>query len=557
MTKPGFRRIIKGMAEESKVEIRSQACWDLTACVKPECPLYGKETQACWAQDPAGFCTEGASIGERLRKFCLKCKFFRFQLSRALGRRQADHDIYSAFEVMLAQLATSEEELSRKVRELSILRGVGRLLQGVHDLDRAFHIILSGVTAGQALGLNRAFLLLVDGSGGFLEGKMGVGPANGEEADQIWQRIASEKLSFEQIAMAEPAGNPRLLDLARSLKIPIAPEAQAVYRAVQERRAICWPKDAGGCLLCERLGVDEVAVAPLVSEDRVLGILIADNVITRQPIREENLAMMEILAEEVGAAVERARLHESLEWEVRELEQAQRILQESQTSLLRAERLGAMGEVAATMAHEIRNPLVSIGGFARSMLEKKSKEDPDRPYLAIIVEEVARLESLVNGVLNYALRPEPKLALRDVTKEIGEALLLMDEICDRGHIGVVSDLAADLPAVKLDSQQFRQVLLNLLQNAVQAMPAGGTLSVKAGLENGHLRIEISDTGVGIPEGEIERIYQPFYTTKQGGAGLGLPVALQIVRNHGGDLKIESTEGKGARVTITLPHERKA
>ena len=81
--------------------------------------------------------------------------------------------------------------------------------------------------------------------------------------------------------------------------------------------------------------------------------------------------------------------------------------------------------------------------------------------------------------------------------------------------------------------------------------------MKAGLENGHLRIEISDTGVGIPEGEIERIYQPFYTTKQGGAGLGLPVALQIVRNHGGDLKIESTEGKGARVTITLPHERKA
>jgi len=537
------------------MESHHQACWELAACGKPECPLYGQKAQACWAQTAAGICTGDLSIGERLKKFCLKCDFFRFQLNRAMGRRQADHDIHSTFEVMLDQLAASEQELSQKVKELSILREVGRLLQGQHDQERVFHIILSGVTAGQTLGLNRAFLLLMDEEGKFLEGKMGVGPASGEEAAEIWSRIASEGLTFEQIAMAEPAGNPKLLGLAQGLKIPVTSEAPAVYQSVQERRALSWPRSGGGCLLCEKLGVDEIAVASLVSEDRVLGVILADNVITRQPIREENLAMMEILAEEVGSAVERAKLHQILERKVQELEQAQQVLQESQTILLRTERLAAMGEVAATMAHEIRNPLVSIGGFARSMLLKKSEEDPDKPYLGIIVEEVERLENIVKGVLNYVLKPEPKLALRDVTKEMGEALVLMGEACDRSHIRVVTDLAPDLPAVELDSQQFRQVLLNILQNAVQAMPQGGTLHVKTGIENGNLRVAIADTGIGIPEGDIGKIYQPFFTTKEDGFGLGLPVALQIVRNHGGDLKVESLKEKGTRVVITLPQER--
>jgi signal transduction histidine kinase len=214
-----------------------------------------------------------------------------------------------------------------------------------------------------------------------------------------------------------------------------------------------------------------------------------------------------------------------------------------------------MGEVAATMAHEIRNPLVSIGGFARSILEKKPEGDPERAFLGIIVEEVERLENLVKGVLNYALRPEPRLALRDATKEIEEALLLMDEECDRGHIRVVSDLAPDLPPVRLDSQQFRQVLLNLLQNAVQAMPGGGTLGVETVLASGSLRIAISDSGKGIPPGDMEKIYQPFFTTKEGGFGLGLPVALQIVRNHGGELAVESRPGRGTRVVVTLPLEQ--
>jgi signal transduction histidine kinase len=545
------------MDEERKTESRSQTCWEKKACERPECPLYGEEEQACWGDESAGLAVGGGSIGERLKNYCLKCDFFRSQLSRTMGRRGADHELRSTFEVMLAQLSASEEELSKKIRELSILREVGRLLQGVYDQDRAFHIILTGVTSGQTLGLNRAFLLLMDEGGKLLEGKMGVGPANGDEAGEIWDRIASEGLTFEQLAMAEPTGNPKLKEFAQSLRIPVSPEVRVVYQAVHEKRAIWWTKDQGGCSLCDKLGVDEIAVAPLVSEDRVLGVLIADNVITRQPIRKENLVMMEILAEEVGAAVERTRLHEALEWEVRELEQAQCIIQESQASLLRAERLAAMGEMAATMAHEIRNPLVSIGGFARAMLAKKPEGDPDRDFLGIIVEETERLENLVQGALNYTLWPEPKLALRDVTKEIEEALMLMEEACEQSHIRVVTDMAPDLPAVELDSQQFRQVLLNLMQNAIQAMPEGGTLAVKAELRNGSPCISITDTGIGIPEGEIERIYQPFFTTKKGGAGLGLPVALRIVRSHGGDLKVESTEGRGTRVVITLPQAREA
>lgn len=529
----------------------------MKACHVPECPIYGQETKACWTDESAGFAVSGGSIGERLRTYCLKCDFFQSQLSRAVGRRRADQEMHSTFEVILAQLAASEEELSKKVKELSILREVGRLLQGVHDLDRAFHIILTGVTAGQAVGLNRAFLLLMDQEGKVLEGKMGVGPASGEEAAESWNRITSEGLTFEQIAMAEPAGNPRLQELVQSLKIPVAPEVGTVYRAVIEKRALCWAKGPEGCSLCEKLGVDEMAVAPLVSEDRVLGVLIADNIITRRPIQEENLAMMEILAEEVGAALERTRLHVALEWEVKELEQAQGIIQESQATLLRSERLAAMGEMGATMAHEIRNPLVSIGGFARSMLAKKPKDDPDRDFLGIIVEETERLEKLVQGTLSYTLWPEPKLALRDVTKEIEEALLLVGGACEQSKIRVVTDMAPDLPPLELDSQQFRQVLLNLMQNAIQAMPEGGTLAVKAELRNGSLCIAIADTGIGIPAGEVERIYQPFFTTKKGGAGLGLPVALRIVKNHGGDLKVESTEGRGTRVEITLPQAREA
>jgi len=230
--------------------------------------------------------------------------------------------------------------------------------------------------------------------------------------------------------------------------------------------------------------------------------------------------------------------------------------------LLHSERLATIGRMSAKVAHEIRNPLSSIS-LNTELLEEEiaSYEGVDsreaKALLRSISKEIDRLTEITDDYLRFAKLPAPRLKEHTVDKVLADLVNMMkSEMIERG-ITVRLDLARDLPKVKLDQRQMRRALLNILKNSLEAMPDGGEISVSTGMNSDRVVITISDTGVGIEEDNLEKIFTPFFSTKEMGTGLGLPLAQQIVAEHGGEISCSSAPGKGATFRVWLPVPRSA
>jgi len=226
-------------------------------------------------------------------------------------------------------------------------------------------------------------------------------------------------------------------------------------------------------------------------------------------------------------------------------------LEKANTEKSRMERLSALGEMAATVAHETKNPLNSIR-LAASYLKKNFPGEILSEFLTIIEQEVARLNELTTGFLGYS-KPAP-LALKpcDINAIVrSTADLVRQEATDR-NIELVVLMDDHAPPVGCDSSQLKQALLNLLVNAMDASTAGDTITVTTESTSGRMRISVQDTGTGIPQNEIDKIFKPFYTTKTRGAGLGLAIVERIVKEHQGEIRVENSALKGALFTIDLP-----
>lgn len=219
----------------------------------------------------------------------------------------------------------------------------------------------------------------------------------------------------------------------------------------------------------------------------------------------------------------------------------------------RVERLSILGELAASTAHEIRNPLTSIRGFAQLMLAPDTEPEKSRQFLPVIIREIDRVDGMIKEMLALARRSAPNLAACDLPGLLDECLQLFDNEAFLHRVTIVRAYPRDLPLVQCDRDQIKQVFLNLCTNALQAMPRGGEIRVEAELPPGEgaVAIRFSDTGVGIPREYLGRIFDPFFTTKEEGTGLGLSVTYGILENHGGRISVESTLGKGTTFVVRL------
>lgn len=228
-----------------------------------------------------------------------------------------------------------------------------------------------------------------------------------------------------------------------------------------------------------------------------------------------------------------------------------RQLQESLEHLKQAERLSAVGQLAANLAHEIRNPLASIEGAAELIRPGELPPEQQNEFVQIIRKESRRLSRLLTDMLDYA-RPRPA-AMRPVSiaQVIGGVTSLAGVAAQKAGVAIEADVPGDLPAVSCDSEQIKQVLFNLVINAVQAMPNGGRLTVSARAQKNSLVVSVRDEGPGVDPRSIDKIFSPFYTTKKAGTGLGLAVAQQIVAAHGGEISVESNTPSGAVFSIRL------
>jgi two-component system NtrC family sensor kinase len=284
---------------------------------------------------------------------------------------------------------------------------------------------------------------------------------------------------------------------------------------------------------------------PLRFQGEIVGVL---SIIKResQTLDRQALRLLDTLSGFVAVAIENARLYEA------EREQ-RRLLQESQSRMVQSEKLAATGRLAASLAHEINNPLQAIHNSLQMMLSFSEPTDRQREYLDIAEGQVKRLIDLVRRIVDFARPTSRHKRPLDVNRIIDRVLHLARKHLQHQEIMFTSNLATPLPRVEADSDELEQVFLNLILNAVEAMPEGGTLTISSfATENDRIGVAFTDTGIGIPGEILPYLFEPFFSTKDKGTGLGLSISYMLIERNNGKITVTSEEGKGATFTLWLP-----
>jgi PAS domain S-box-containing protein len=562
-----------------------------------------------------------------------------------------------------------EKELLRKNNELTKLFFISSAMRETLDLDKLLRMVLTAVTVGDGLGFNRAMLFLVDDTGEALKGVMGVGPSTHDEAWEIWSRLSMEQKSLKALLediMEGPSRKDSHMDrLSCGMEIPLDAGCY-LTRSVVEKRPYnvldAFSDPASWPPLSQLTGTFAYAVVPLVSRNRVIGVLWVDNHFSKRPITERDMEFLKGFTDQMASAIENAQLFEHVARAEQELEnifesisdlvyfsdgdyRIRKInkavvtkigrppediigkrcyevfhgmnepwtkcphhktimtgkswveevqdrhlggtylisssplfdkagallgtvhlardvseIQKLRQKVASSERMAALGEMAAKVAHEIRNPLLSIGGFARR-LEKRLDGDM-KDFSRIIVEEVRRLEGILNSTLSFVKSGESEKKEVDADEFIESILMFLDPAAnDKGNV-LVKEVRRPL-RLCINPDRFKEALLNLLTNANQATDRGRvtvrayrTVQAPSGVPRGQVLpetvLEIEDNGAGIREEDIDRVFDPFFTTRTAGTGLGLSITKRIIGEHGGRIEVKSNVGKGTIFTIFLP-----
>jgi signal transduction histidine kinase len=406
----------------------------------------------------------------------------------------------------------ARDEAHRRHRHANALAEFARA--SVSPLNLAEILELAGRVAVQATGARGGALWIVDGSGA-PELRTTHGPLGSRE--RLGRHLGA--LAAAAIERARPLVLDRVTDEPR-LDPDVAAEIQSL------------------------------AVLPLIAYGRAVGALAVYDRCVAHPAESEafdraDVEFLTTLADLVSLADDQARRCETL----RHAELRQR---DQQREIARAERLAALGEMAARVAHEVRNPLASIGAFARRVHKGLPENDPGREYLEIVIREAERLERMVGEQLEYATLQRPRLKLEGMNAVVQEVLQSFGERLVRRRVRLLKKLSPDLPPLLLDSERIRRVIGNILDNALESVAPGGRVRVETRRTGAYVMVDVASDGPRRPGDLMEQLFVPFALSRQGGPGVGLAVAHQVLKQHGGELRARS-EGEWSTIfSFTLP-----
>jgi hypothetical protein len=475
------------------------------------------------------------------------------------GRRRSFQESFARIEepggeaslILLVQDVTGQVD---QLEQMRLVERISRAVQGVRDLNQLLHLILTCVTTGHALGFNRAFLFLRNRRTNTLNGRMALGPASAEEAGRVWSELSETQRSLDDALRdarhIAPTETP-LFELIRDCQYSLDDMQELPVRAFRERRALhvrnAPDDDRVSPAFRELFGATELVAVPLLSKGVSVGVLMADNIYNDRPIGARDLEVLEMFASPAGLAIENAEAFADLRESLRTLKRTRR-------QLVDQTKLAAVGRVAAHIAHEIRNPLATIGGFAHAINSRPMAEKRVRENAKIIYDEVRRLEQMLSGIMDFSRPAHPVPVRQSLNAAVGQTVrMLAEQFAPLVTVKFSADPGEPLAA--FDAGQIEQVLINLVRNAAEAMgESGGRVHVTTVARDGAAVISIADDGPGIPGDTHERIFEPFFTTKKGGTGLGLAVCRQIIAEHGGEMRVESNHGAGTTFDVVLPFE---
>jgi len=456
-----------------------------------------------------------------------------------------------------AMRLTQDKDL--RIKELSLLLEITNIMRSSLDLEELLYVILTSVTMGPGLGFNRAMLFMLDDKKRTLMGRMAVGPLNPEDASKHWNAIDPEGKTLSELVMEWGQFNMtagfKIDRIIKNTAIPVEPGKGVLVKTVLKRTTYnvqdyVPPENSEESFLSE-VGFTSFATVPLVTKNRVSGLIVVDNMVTRELITEEHVKFLQLFANQAAIAIEMGRMYKNLEMTNRRLIDARDLL-------VRTKTLATLGEFSAGVAHELRNPLVAIGGFAKRLAKKLEGESREAQYARIIAREVEGMESILNQILEFVGGAGPHFTTVDIPHIIGQVSMLFHDRMRENNINLETKYDRRVRNLRVDEVQMRQLFINLIKNSIEAMKDGGELRITTTYieeGDGGVGFEIADTGEGIPADDLSHIFDPFFTKKETGTGLGLSMCSRIVEtNHGGRIFVDSKVGRGTSVLVWLPQE---
>jgi DNA-binding response OmpR family regulator len=389
---------------------------------------------------------------------------------------------------LLAENITYQEDLEKAHFRIQLLHQLSLKMNTVYlstvELDEILQAILVGITADEGLRFNRAFLAIFNDEGDILQGRLAIGSECREEAGRIWSELREKNLDFlsivQNIKKSCLNGDTNITHMIKSLQIPVTDSEHLLIKAAIEKRSILVengqadvPVDRD---LIELLGEDTFVVIPLFSPSKSLGVIIADNFVTGQPITKNHVRSLEIFANQASLAIDHSRLYMEMEDKITELEHVTDELEKNKDLLIESASYSALGQMSAQLVHVLRNPITSIGGAAR-ILGKKIQDKKVLEFVHMIVNETTRLESTLKDLFDFVSQPQADKKCEPLYPLIRKTLLLLQPTLAKHSIDVKLDIPDPDPILELDERLMRKMMLHLTRNAIEAMPDGGTLMI--------------------------------------------------------------------------------
>lgn len=524
-----------------------------------------------------------ADLHQRLRQKCLTCEYFRSDLEQL---RQEHGPLAEVALMLLNEVQQAVENYNLIQREFNVAVGLldetiqrgqklSRFSEALEIRDEILEILLHlsntlewalnpqeilykglvSFTVGASFGFNRAVALLTNGHE--LRGVFALGPVDQEEAHRIWTDLANKGLTarelFEYSTETYEKERAKFQDVLTrfTFRLDESPFRQTFELATVLRVG---PEMEIAPALREFYQQTTFWTLPLFSHKKTpLGVILVDNFLTQRDILLEDTRAMQIFASGLSMALERGLAYAELQEKVQTLSEANRLIQENQAMILQLKEDIAVGEMVLQLTHSVKNPIVAIGGLARQLGRKLGRHSAYAKYTEAIVREATRLEETLKDFIKFInARCASEREQVNVNQLITVLCQEKEPLWRAMKISPHVRLQDGVPSILASRRQLYNCLENLINNAVEAMPQGGDLTLETEFEDGCLTIKVMDTGMGIAEEALRNLFKPFFTTKPTGSGLGLYTAKEIIEGLGGSINVICQPGGGCAVYLKIP-----